>query len=72
MENKGKLLLLIVHKFFLMMLARKIIVFKPTLQTTNQFFFLYNIESTEPAYDRSPLHTNRACYSEFKDRDFFK
>ena len=31
-------MLLIVHQFFLMTLSRTIIVFKPTLQTTNKFF----------------------------------
>ena len=31
--------MLIVHQCFLMTLSRKIIVFKPTLQTTNMFFF---------------------------------
>ena len=33
-------MLLIVHECFLMQLSRKIIVFKPTLQKTNKFFFL--------------------------------
>ena len=32
-------MLLIVHQCFLMMLSRKIIVRKATLQTTNKFFF---------------------------------
>ena len=32
-------MLLIVHQCYLMMLSRKIIVFKPTLQTTNRLFF---------------------------------
>ena len=31
-------MLLIVHQCFLMTISRKIIVFKPTLQTTNKFF----------------------------------
>ena len=34
-------MLLIVLQCFLMTLLRKIIVFKPTLQTTNKFFFCY-------------------------------
>ena len=32
-------MLLIVHQCFLMTLSPKLIVFKPTLQTTNKFFF---------------------------------
>ena len=32
-------MLLIVRQYFLMTLSRKIIVFKPTLQTTNKFVF---------------------------------
>ena len=42
-ENKGKLILrlLIVHQCFLMMLSRKIIVRKTTLQTTNSFLKIY-------------------------------
>ena len=31
-------MLLIVHQCFLMTLSRQIVVFKPTLQTTNKFF----------------------------------
>ena len=34
-------MLLIVYQCFLMTLSRKIIVFKPTLQTTNKFFFFF-------------------------------
>ena len=33
-------MLLIVHQRFLMTLSRKIIIFEPTLQTTNKFFFM--------------------------------
>ena len=54
-------MLLIVHQCLLMTLSRKIIVFKPTLQTTNKFYFL-----TEYLDDlKKSIYFDKSFYSKF-------